>query len=150
MRRLPPGDRGIRGRRSRHPHRQVRSDSVPAVVPPSFQAGMMRLFRRRTLMRIRTLLASVGLFAAAMATGADYSYDKLYSAIRSNDIGQMKSLLGEGATANAAGPDGLTPLMVAAEAGSLDAMKLLVDKGADVNAKNASGSTALMWSVTDA
>ncbi len=52
-------------------------------------------------------------------------------------------------SANAEGPDGITPLMAAAEIGSPDAMKMLLDRNADVNARNASGSTALMWSVTD-
>src|SRR6058998_2839023 len=88
--------------------------------------------------------------AAGAATGADDSYDKLYSAIRANDPLQMRTLLDEGVRANAEGPDGITPLMVAAEIGSLDAMKMLIDRHADVNARNAFGSTALMWSVTDA
>ena len=101
-------------------------------------------------MRIRILLLCAALCVACIATGADDSYDKLYSAIRANDIPQMKSLLDKGVGANEAGPEGVTPLMAAAEIGSLDAMKLLVDRHADVNAKNASGSTALMWSVTDA
>jgi ankyrin repeat protein len=84
-----------------------------------------------------------------MALGAGDSQDKLYSAIRANDLRQMKTLLDEGISANAEGPDGTTPLMVAAEVGSLDAMKMLIDRHADVNAKNMAGSTALMWSVTD-
>ncbi len=83
-----------------------------------------------------------------LRVGAD-SQDKLYSAIRANDLRQIKSLLDEGVSANAEGPDGITPLMVAAETGSLDAMKMLIDRHADVNARNTYGSTALMWSVTD-
>ena len=58
----------------------------------------------------------------------DDSYDKLYSAIRANDLRQIKALLDEGVSANAEGPDGITPLMVAAETGSLDAMKMLIDR----------------------
>jgi N-acyl-D-amino-acid deacylase len=79
----------------------------------------------------------------------DDSQDKLYSAIRANDLGRIKTLLDQGVSANAEGPDGITPLMVAAEIGSLEAMNMLIDRRADVNAKNAYGSTALMWSVTD-
>jgi ankyrin repeat protein len=86
---------------------------------------------------------------ACIIAGAAESQDKLYSAIRSNDLRQVKALLDEGASASEAGPDGITPLMAAAEAGSVDAMKLLIERGADVNAKNTSGSTALIWSVTD-
>jgi len=91
----------------------------------------------------------VALGIACIAMGAGESYDKLYSAIRANDLRQMKALLDEGVRADVEGPDGITPLMVAAEIGSLDAMKALIDHHADVNARNASGSTALMWSVTD-
>jgi len=88
--------------------------------------------------------------AAGAATAPDDTYDKLYSAIRTDDLRQMKTLLEGGVSASAAGPDGISPLMAAAEIGSLDAMKLLIDRNADVNAKNTSGSTALMFSVTDA
>jgi ankyrin repeat protein len=103
-------------------------------------------------MRTRTFLLCAALCVAGIATGAqtrDASYDKLYSAIRANDIRQMKTLLDAGVSANAAGTDGTTALMAAAEIGSVDAMKLLLDRRADVNAKNSIGSTALMWSVTD-
>src|ERR1051326_4434807 len=97
-------------------------------------------------MRTRIILICAALCAACLATGADESYDKLYSAIRANDLLQMRTLLDH---ANAEGPDGITPLMVAAEIGSLDAMKTLLDRGADVNARNTYGSTALMLSVTE-
>ena len=43
---------------------------------------------------------------------------------------------------------GVTPLIYAGAAGSLEAMTLLLDQGADVNAQNAFGSTALVWSAT--
>jgi ankyrin repeat protein len=103
-------------------------------------------------MRIRIVARCAALCVAcfAVGAGAGESEDKLYSAIRADDLRQMKALLDEGVSANAPGLDGVTPLMVAAEAGSLDAMKMLIDRRADVNAKNAYGSTALMWSVTDA
>src|SRR5262245_51207780 len=101
-------------------------------------------------MRIKIVLVCAALGLACIAASARESQDKLYSAIRANDLRQIKTLLDEGASANAEGPDGITPLMAAAQAGSLDAMKLLIERRADVNAKNAYGSTALMWSVTDA
>jgi len=100
-------------------------------------------------MRTRIVVMCAALCVAGIAVGADESHDKMYSAIRANDLRQMKALLDEGVSADAAGPDGITPLMVAAEVGSLDAMKMLIDRRADVNARNTSGSTALMWSVTD-
>ena len=98
--------------------------------------------------RIVVLFAALCLGCIALA--AVESDDELYSAIRRNDLRQVKTLLDQGAGANAAGPDGITPLMVAAEIGSVDAMQMVVDHGANVNAKNSYGSTALMWSVTDA
>jgi ankyrin repeat protein len=103
-------------------------------------------------MRIRTFMVCAALCAAGVVTGSQRAgepYDKLYSAIRANDLKQLKTLLDEGIRAAVEGPDGVTPLMAAAETGSADAMKLLLDRGAAVNARNASGSTALMWSVTD-
>ncbi len=97
----------------------------------------------------RTLMVCAVLIAICFASSAAESPDKLYSAIRANDLRQMKALFDEGVSANAEGPDGITPLMAAAETGSLEAMKMLTDRNADVNAKNNSGSTALMLSVTD-
>jgi N-acyl-D-amino-acid deacylase len=116
----------------------------------------LRSVQEGNSMRTRIFLACAALSVACVGTGAitvapraEDSYDKLYSSIRANDLRQMRTLLDEGVSANVEGPDGITPLMVAAEIGSLDAMKMLIDRRADVNARNAYGSTALMWSVTD-
>lgn len=100
-------------------------------------------------MRTKIVVVCAALFVARIAAGAGDRKDKLYSSIRANDLKQIKALLDEGVNVNEPGPDGITPLMAAAEAGSLDAMKMLIDRRADVNAKNTFGSTALMWSVTD-
>ena len=101
-------------------------------------------------MWIRIIGLCVALGMACILAGADESHDKLYSAIRANDLRQLKALLDQGISPNAEGAEGITPLMVAAEIGSVDAMKMLIDRRADVNAKNVYGSNALMWSVTDA
>jgi ankyrin repeat protein len=96
----------------------------------------------------RIVAVCAALCVAAIAMGAGDSQDKLYSAIRANDLRQIKALLDGGVSTKAETPDGITPLMAAAEVGSLTAMKMLIERGADVNAKNTYGSTALMWSVT--
>ncbi len=92
------------------------------------------------------MLALIAVAAVAQSTEKDP--EKFYSAIRDNNLTELKALLGQGA--DVADNRGITPLMYAAEIGSLDAMRLLLDRGADVNAQNAFGSTALMWSVSDA
>jgi ankyrin repeat protein len=75
--------------------------------------------------------------------------DQFYSATRENNLPQLKALLSQKSDVAVADSRGITPLMYAAEIGSLDAMRMLIDGGADVNAQNAFGSTALMWSVSD-
>ena len=86
---------------------------------------------------------------AAMAQNSEQAPAKFYSAIRDNNLAALKALLTDKASANVADDRGITPLMYAAEVGSVDAMRLLLDHGADVNAQNGFASTALMWSVSD-
>ena len=102
-----------------------------------------RPFRYNPGMRKACLLATIAI--AAMAQDPD----QFYSAIRENNLPQLKALLGQKSDAAVADSRGITPLMYAAEIGSLEAMRLLIDHGADVNTQNAFGSTALMWSVSD-
>lgn len=92
-------------------------------------------------MRKACVLALISV--AAMAQDPD----KFYSAIRENNLTQLKALLDQKSPVT--DDRGETPLMYAAEVGSVEAMRLLLDHGADVNAQNAFGSTALMWSVSE-
>src|SRR5262245_35441521 len=96
-------------------------------------------FQEGDPMRTRIVLVCTALYVACIAASAgqsqDGSQDRLYSAIRANDLRQIKTLLDEGISAKAEGPDGITPWMVAAEAGSLDAMKMLIDRAGAVNAR---------------
>jgi ankyrin repeat protein len=56
----------------------------------------------------------------------------------------IELLLSKGADPNVHGPNGETPLGLAAKY-SLKAVQMLVEKGADVNAKHEGGFTALRW-----
>jgi ankyrin repeat protein len=94
-------------------------------------------------------LCVLAMIAVAAMPAMAQDPEKFYSAIRENNITQLKALLDGKGSANIADDRGITPLMYAAEIGSLDTMRLLIERGADVNAQNAFGSTALMWSVSD-
>jgi ankyrin repeat protein len=100
-------------------------------------------------MRMACVFALVAV-ASLSKTAAAEDADRFYSAIRDNKLTELKTILDQKASANLADDHGITPLMYAAEIGSVDAMRLLLDRGADVNAQNAFGSTALMWSASDA
>ena len=57
----------------------------------------------------------------------------------------MNLLLSKGAQIDAQDPQGNTPLIIAAGAGSMSGVEFLLKSGAAVNAKNAAGETALMF-----
>jgi len=84
---------------------------------------------------------------AAPAQGSDS--EKLYAVIRAGDLNGLKALLDGGASPNARDSKDITPLMYAAETGSVAEMRILVEHNAEVNARNAFGATALMWSASD-
>jgi len=70
--------------------------------------------------------------------------EQLFDAIKSGDVAKVQALLAGGASANAVGEGGATPLMVAAGAGHLQIVKDLLGAGADVKAQDERGYTALM------
>ncbi len=94
-------------------------------------------------------LCFAALASAGAAQAADSDIEKLYAAIRAGDLSGLKTLLNEGAGPNVRDSREITPLMYAAEIGSVAEMRLLIEHDADVNAQNAFGSTALMWSASD-
>ena len=59
------------------------------------------------------------------------------------DVAEVTSLIKAGADVNAAGKDGITPLMLAAYTSDAEIVKLLIAAGANVNAKRDNGDTAL-------
>ena len=95
------------------------------------------------------LLILIWLAIGPLASAADGDNEKLYAAIRDNDLRGLTALLDRGADPNAADARKRTPLVSAAAIGPIEAMKVLVAHKADVNARDASGSTALTWSARD-
>lgn len=75
--------------------------------------------------------------------------DDFYTAIRANNLAQLRTMVGNGADVNSKDDRGVTPLMYSAAVGSLDAMQFLIGKGAGVNAQSDSGLTALVLAATD-
>jgi ankyrin repeat protein len=72
----------------------------------------------------------------------EYSRTALHNASFSNDVDIINALLDKGANIEAYNIDG-TPLIWAANRGSLEAVKVLVNRGANVNATRKSGQTGL-------
>jgi ankyrin repeat protein len=78
---------------------------------------------------------AAALVAVALFTGAAAPDDKaLLDAARRGDAAAVRSLLREGADANAAQGDGMTALHLAAQRSSLEVTKLLLGAGAKVSA----------------
>jgi len=82
------------------------------------------------------------------ASAAQLAPADIYTAIRNNDLPRLKGLA---SGQNVGTPDdrGRTPLMLAANVGSIDAMKVLIAAGADVNAADSFGATPLMFGIRD-
>lgn len=69
---------------------------------------------------------------------------KLFSIIKDNDTQKAKKYISK-FNANSRGPDGITPLMIAAKNGNLDICQILIKMKADVNAKDKNGITPLLY-----
>jgi len=74
---------------------------------------------------------------------------KIFTAVKNNDIKEVKALLDQGADPNSLDEDGDHLLMYAALYSSVDCMQLLLDKGSNLNATNRLDETVLMWSLHD-
>jgi hypothetical protein len=66
-----------------------------------------------------------------------------------HDARTAEALLAAGGNVNAAGHDGLTPLMRAAVDGRTDVARVLIEHGASVNAPGKDGRTPLMFAATN-
>jgi ankyrin repeat protein len=93
-----------------------------------------------------TVVAAVVLLASVLSAQAPAD-DRAYQAIRTNDLGALRSLTAAG-RANTKDALGRTPLMLAAAFGTVDAMRTLLDGGADARAASSSNVTALHWAAT--
>lgn len=80
---------------------------------------------------------------------AQTTSSKIFSAVKNNDLKDVRSLLDQGADPNSYDEDGDHLLMYATFYSSIDCMQLLIEKGSNVNAKNKIDETALMWGVHD-
>lgn len=68
---------------------------------------------------------------------------QLFVGIENRDLVKVEQLLGQGANVEAKGVNGITPLMNAAESGSVPLVSLLLQNGANAGAKDNQGETAL-------
>lgn len=75
---------------------------------------------------------------------------KLFEAIRSGQVSQVRAVLEQGASVTARDEGGNTPLIWAAQYANLDVMRLLVERGAEINATNQRGASPLMRASYDA
>ncbi len=90
----------------------------------------------------------VTLFPLAASAADQAGLDKaLLDEARAGRAHEVASLLKQGASANAKGEFGSTPLMTAAQRGNLEVMQLLIDNGADVQAKAGDGRSVLTEAV---
>src|ERR1017187_4888420 len=90
---------------------------------------------------------ALGVVCLLLGLAAGCRTQTLHEAVLSGNLAGVKRQLDRGADINAKGPDGWTPLMLAADKGKLEVVKILLDRGADVNAKDADGWTPLMLAV---
>jgi len=95
-----------------------------------------------------TILAFL-IVASFWHSKAQPASSNIFTAVKENDIGAVRSLLNQGIDPNSYEEDGDHLLMYAALYSSVDCMQLLLEKGSDPNKKNSFDETALIWSLHD-
>ncbi len=90
-------------------------------------------------------IAACGLLACAAAFATAAAPDDFFTAIRNDNVGNLKSLLQRGIDPNSRSDKGQPALVVAMQEHSPKAAKLLLEQpGIDIDAPNNAGETALM------
>ncbi len=104
---------------------------------------------------IRRIVTMRGLGTIALAVclcwaaAGETPSDRLFQAIRGNDLASLTAALRGGADVNTSDRRGTTLLMHAAAFGSAEAVQLLLDAGAGVNERNSFETTALILGARD-
>jgi ankyrin repeat protein len=80
--------------------------------------------------------------------GGVNDWTPLMHAVHKNQLGSVETLLDRGAGVNAAGPHGISALMMAAGYGQTEIVRLLLRRGADSRARGVHGETALSLAVS--
>ena len=92
---------------------------------------------------------AVGMWGAPPTQPVQGRNAALQQAIRAGDVARIKTLLAEGADANAADDSGTPALMNAVLFTGPEVLRMMLAAGANANAKNPMGSTALVWAAGD-
>src|SRR5262245_38944606 len=98
------------------------------------------------IFRRAAVLAGCVLLVIPLAAQRD---TRLLDAVKANDAGAARALLQQGASPNAADPDGTTALHWATRADNVDLVRALVRGGAKADAANRYGMTPLSLAATN-
>jgi hypothetical protein len=72
-------------------------------------------------------------------------FHDIFAAAAEGEARDIEELLARGGNANARGPDGVTPLMIAAYVGNGESVEMLLRAGADPNAVSPDGRSVLVY-----
>lgn len=104
--------------------------------------------RDETALMYLSILGQTDRARALIAAGAQVNrlgWTPLHYAASKAQVDTARMLIEQGAIVNAPGPDGTTPLMMAALSGTPDIVRLLLSSGADPTMFNTAHETAADW-----
>jgi len=106
------------------------------------------LFKKAIVVSLIAIVNFFSLSLLAQSSTPDARAEKLFNAIRSGSVEELKLQLQNGADANDT-LDSYSALMAATINGSVEQMKILIENGAKVNFQNSAAITALWLAVPD-